>query len=87
VFRRGQQRHVGDEDDRREGVGKTVDADSDREQPELIPAMIAMRREIGEAQMRGGGKHGSDQQARHHADPRDDIAREERASERHPEAE
>ncbi len=86
-LRRRQCRHVGDEHDGGEGIGETVDADAGREQPEFAAAMIAMDSEIGEAQMRGRGKHGSDQQARHHADPRHDIARQKRAAERHPEAE
>ena len=39
---RAERRHVGDEDDGGEGIGEAVDADRDREGPELAAAMVAV---------------------------------------------
>ena len=86
VICRGERRHVSDQHYRRESVGEAVDADRDGECPECGATVASVRGEVGEAQVRGRARHRADQEARQHADPRNESAGREGAAERYPEA-
>src|ERR1700712_4776124 len=61
---RRDRRHVGDEDDRRKGVRKALDADRQGEGPERLAAIAAMRSKKREREMRGRARDRADDQAR-----------------------
>src|SRR4029453_9772828 len=69
------------------GVSKALNADSQREGPERLAAIPAMRRKKREREMRCRARDRADEEARHHADARDQPPGHEGAAKRDPEAE
>src|SRR5580698_2037366 len=87
MLHRRERRHVSDEHDRRESVSKALDTDRQREGPERLAAVTTMCRKEGKREMRGRARDRADEEARHHADARDQPPGHEGSSQRDPETE